>query len=114
EMFKKGTAVFNGAVTRDRRRLDLLVGAAVEVVAASMGPSIVIDGDAPAQMSRISGSKGFNGAVDRDRRRHHLGAPRDPPVHLASMGPAIGIDGDELPVRSAPPTDWRQMGRSTG
>src|SRR5690606_31081956 len=60
---------------------------------ASMGPSIVIDGDVSRLRDGGGTTGGFNGAVDRDRRRQRAGAAAVADLE-ASMGPSIVIDGD--------------------
>ena len=71
-----GTMTIKGDVTARRRRLAWTPGRWPVDGEASMGPSMIVDGDSRRGRSRARRCPGFNGAVDDRRRRRATSAGR--------------------------------------
>src|ERR1044071_4590732 len=89
----RSPASFNGAVDDRRRRRRRRVANHAAGVLASMGPSMIVDGDWTRTAPPRTGRASFNGAVD-DRRRRRYGPNSFMHWGLASMGPSMIVDGD--------------------
>ena len=84
---------FNGAVDEHRRSRRIGDAHAAPAPAASMGPSMSIDGVWPLRRPKRRRPRRFNGAVDEHRRSHEDEDGGDPRAADASMGPSMSIDG---------------------
>src|SRR5579872_2086863 len=104
---------FNGAVDDRRRRPRQPAGARRAEVSASMGPSMIVDGDTQARLAaakEIEASMGPSMIVDGDTM---LSCTAPDGGAYASMGPSMIVDGDRpLGVRGQRRAFQASMGPS--